>query len=202
MTTPPKVYLVDDDKLILETLARIFNESHFSVHTFSDTRAFLKSDIDTHNACVILDLNMPYHTGLDVLAALKKSHPGLPVLIYSGKADVITAVKAMEDGAVTLIQKSATPERLIKKAQEAIVQRKSLLLELEQTRNAKALIAHLTERELDVAKLVSEGYSASEIADKLYISHRTVEAHKSNIFSKLDVHSVASLTRVVLQAER
>ncbi|WP_018983620.1 response regulator transcription factor [Salinimonas chungwhensis] len=202
MPAPMKVYLVDDDKLILETLTRIFQTNGFSVLSFSDTRTFLHHDIDTDHACVVLDLNMPYHSGLDILATLKHSYPGFPVLIYSGKADVISAVRAMEDGAVTLIQKPAPAELLLSKVKTAIEQRKSVMLDMAKARHAKNLMSQLTERENAVALQVAEGYSASEIAEQLHISNRTVEAHKSNIFSKLNVHSVAGLTRIVLQSER
>ena len=196
-----KLYVVDDDPLILESLYRAFSEQGFTVETFDDSRKFIAESLTITNACVLLDLNMPYHSGQRVLSQLSARYPGLPVIVYTGKADVISAVQAMEDGALTLIQKPASFEHLLEKVSRAISESQARLKLLDSANKARAKMSTLTERELAVARLVSEGLSANNIAEQLFISSRTVEAHKSNIFSKLNVNSVAALTRLVLLSE-
>lgn len=201
MNAKPKVYLVDDDPLILESLEANFQFSGFDVETFNDSGAFLATDIDTSESCLILDLRMPNMSGLELQRELRNRGENMPVIIYSGNADVVSAVKAMEDGALTLIQKPVPVDSLISKTREAIRQHQQQHAEQRRYKEAAEKLASLSEREKAVADLVAEGYSATRIADKLFISNRTVEAHKASIFRKLNINSVTSLTQMVLLAE-
>lgn len=197
MDSKPTIYIVDDDELILATLQNVFSQSGFRVRTFSDAKSFLLASLES-NCCLILDLNMPDMSGLELQQYLKSQDISIPVIIYTGKADVATAVKAMTDGAYTLVQKPVSNDILIQKVDQAIKQHNARQRHSALCKEAIQKLSLLSERELDVAYLAAAGLSATTIAEKLFISPRTAEAHKASIFNKLDIKSVASLAQLVL----
>ncbi len=201
MNKSPTVYLVDDDELILETLSNVFFAEGYLVKSFSSSQAFLNHTISEPNACIILDLKMPQHDGIEIHRHLNEHGSCIPIIYYTGRADILSAVEVMEEGAVTLLQKPISTDLLLSKTKQAINENVKRLEELEEKISAKNKLLKLTNRELDVAKLVSEGLSAAAIGEKLFISSRTVEAHKASIFQKINTKSVAALTRLVIFAE-
>jgi FixJ family two-component response regulator len=195
-----QVYVIDDEFEVRLTLETIFRFAGFNVKTFSSAKEALNHPLIDINSCIILDLNMPEVGGLQFQDRLKAKGVKIPIIIYSGKADVNTAVMAMTDGAYTLVQKPAPNVVLIEQVNKAIAN-------FNQTdkHHNQYLIAHhslekLTPRELEIAKRFANGCSAIEVADSLFISKRTAEAHKVSIFNKLEIKSVATLAQIVLLA--
>ena len=192
MVEKQAVYLVDDDDLLLKTLSNVFRFSGFEVQEFRSPFDFLNSSLDLDNACVVLDLNMPLMTGLELQERLSEEGIFIPIVVYTGDADVQTAVRAMAGGAFTLVQKPCANQLLVETVRKAI--------------NTKRLIeAHhrlesLSGREKQVALLVAEGMSSTEIAAKLGVGRRTAESHRSNILQKLGLSSTASLVELVVLA--
>lgn len=200
MTKKQTVYLVDDDTLLLKTLSSVFRFSGFEVREFRSPFDFLESNICSENACVVLDLNMPYMTGLELQERLALEGVFLPVVIYTGDADVQATVRAMASGAFTLVQKPCSNQVLVETVRKAM---KAFNEEQEQTQrltNAHQRLETLSEREKEVAMLVAEGLSSSEIAEKLGVGRRTAESHRSNILQKLQLKSTAALIELVVLA--
>lgn len=150
--------------------------------------------------CVVADLQMPGMDGMALQAALQKVGSLLPVILLTGHGDIPTTVRAMRGGAEDFLTKRAPRTELI-----AAVQRALARDERERTERARLLalrqrFEQLTDRELEVLRHVVQGKLNKQIAADLGIHERTVKLHRTSITTKLNVHSVAELTRLVQEA--
>lgn len=191
-----KVYLVDDNEQVLQTLRLVFSTAGFEVFPFSSPAAFLETELDADDSAILLDLRMPEISGLEVLKALKAKSLYIPVIIYSSHADVEATVQAFSDGAFTLIQKPISNNLLIDKVKEAIREAGLNRYIVAEKANARRLVESLSQREMEIAGYLSRGESAPDIAKKIFLSPRTVETHRLNIFRKLEVKSAAEVARI------
>lgn len=198
------VYIVDDDELIQESLMLAFEQQDYVVACFSTANEYL-AHLEQHtlaeHSALVLDLSLPDMHGLEVQDRLSKLGMSLPIIVYSGTADVPHTVQALTQGAYTLLQKPVSITTLIKTVQQAIDAFSATQVQRQRVKEATEQISKLSKRERDVAKLAARGFSAQKIADTLFISPRTAEAHKSNIFTKLDINSVATLAQYFALAE-
>jgi two-component system response regulator FixJ len=194
------VHIVDDDELIRLTLGQVFRSAGFQTHTYPGAEGFLAETHNTDNSCLILDLRMPTNSGLWLHTELRSRGIDLPVIIYTGNADVDVAVKLMSDGAYTLLQKPMSNELLIQKVQEAIHSHQQARSRNQPMREAHQQLKRLSEREHQIALLLAEGLSAPDIGEHLHLSPRTVESHRARIFDKLEIRSVAQLAKLVVLA--
>ena len=197
-----KIYIIDDDNFFRNTMQLVFRSAGFAVETFSSAPAFLASLPPTNeSACLILDLRMPEMSGLEMLHRLRERGNDAPVIVYTGNADVESAVRAMRKGAFTVIQKPFSNELLIEQVREAISSGQRIRRRHAAIRDAQHKLGLLTERELSIARELGTGKSAREVASALGLSSRTVEAHRANIFRKGDLNSSVALARLILLAE-
>lgn len=199
MNKQEQVYVIDDNELVLETIKRVLHHAGFSVKTYSSAQKFL-FDFKGVGGCLVVDLRMPEMDGLSLQRLMQEKNILLPVIFLSGSADISSAVQAMENGAFTFLQKPINNQELISAIQTAISQDKHKAELAAPAKAAQKALNKLTERERIVSLLVTEGLSATEIAEKLFISARTVESHKASAFTKLDIHTIAQLTRLVVLA--
>jgi len=191
-----KIYLVDDNEKVLQTLELVFETAGFEVRAFTSPAAFLETKLDPEDSAILLDLRMPEISGLEVLKALKEQGHHIPVIIYSSHADVEATVQAFSDGAFTLIQKPISNNLLIDKVKHAIRQASLNKKIVSEKAHAKLLIEKLSRREFEIAQFLAKGESAPKIAMKIHLSPRTVETHRNNIFRKLEVNSTAEVARL------
>ncbi|NMG45534.1 response regulator [Aromatoleum toluvorans] len=201
MSGEQSVAIVDDDDFFRKALERVFRSAGFRVESFASPETFLASYIPKEEACLILDLRMPRIGGLELLDRLKDRGIDVPVIIYSGNADVPVAVQAMQAGAFAVIQKPLSSELLISQVRMAIAETRPRRARRLQVAAARAKLGLLTERELEVARYLAEGLSSPEMADVLSISPRTVDAHRTNLFRKLEIKSIAALARLFVLDE-
>lgn len=197
----PHVAVVDDDAFFRRALERIFSSAGFRVESFGDAESFLSGYIPKPDACIILDLRMPFIGGLEIQQRLKDRHIDVPVIIYTGNADVPVTVAAMQAGAFAVLEKPLSSELLIMQTRAAIASSKERRAKRVQAMHARARLGLLTEREREAAKHLADGLSAPRIGEVLGISPRTVEAHRVNVFRKLEVKSAAELARLIVLAE-
>ena len=195
------IYIIDDEYDVRFTLENIFRFAGYTVKSFATASAALEHNLSDRDSCIVLDLHMPEMGGLEFQESLKDRNIRIPIVIYTGKASVQTAVMAMSDGAYTLLQKPVPNHVLLEKVQNAIVTFKETDKHHEQCLEAHALLGKLSTREFEIAKLIANGSTALDVADKLFISKRTAEAHRASIFSKLEIKSVALLAQLVLLAD-
>lgn len=198
--TEPTVYVVDDDASTRELLAWLMKRNGLRSEVFADARAFLKSYRTEMPGCLILDLNMPGMSGLDLQQYLKEHGVLLPVLFLSGGADVPKAVRAVKEGAIDFIEKPFDYRRLLSLVEDCLKRDAEARGSLERRRVNRERLAQLTQREREVLDLIVAGRMNREIAEILDISIKTVEAHRSRVMEKLGVSSVAELVQATLAA--
>ncbi|MCC4114224.1 response regulator [Aromatoleum toluclasticum] len=200
MNGEQSVFIVDDDESFRNAARRVFRSAGFCVETFESATAFLSGYRPCDEACLILDLRMPGVGGLELLERLRQRQIDLPVIIYTGNADVPVTVRAMQAGAFSVVEKPFSDELLIARVREAIASSRTQRARNATIAEARAKLAGLTEREREIAQCLADGLSAPQIGARLGISARTVEAHRANLFRKLEISASAALAQLVLWA--
>ena len=198
----PTVYVIDDDASTRELISWLMKRHSIACETFAEPRSFLKAYRPGGAACLILDLNMPGMTGLDLQRTLKEQGMHLPVIFLSGRADVPRAVEAVKAGAVDFVEKPFDYRRLVELVRGCLAREGETSAERERRRIMAERIAQLTEREREVMERVVAGKMNRVIAEELAISIKTVEAHRAHIMGKLGLNSVQELVQVAMEARR
>jgi len=194
------VFVVDDDSSTRELLAWLMKRHGLRSAVFPDARSFLKVYKDDMPGCLVVDLNMPGMSGLDLQRYLNEKGVLLPVIFLSGGADVPKAVHAVKEGAIDFIEKPFDYRRVVAVIEDCLRRDAEARARHERKRLQGARLSQLTQREREVLELVVVGEMNREIAEKLDISIKTVEAHRSKIMEKLEVSSVAELVQATLVA--
>ena len=195
----PIVRIVDDDASFLTSVARMLRASGFTVKTFSSAAEFLALPELDVPGCVLVDLQMPGLSGLDLQEALAEEGHRLPVIFLSGHGDIPTTVRAMRRGAEDFLTKRAPKEDLlcaVKRALDRDALERSGRKRLEALR---ARLSLLTPREREVLKHVVQGKLNKQIAFDLGIHERTVKFHRTSITTKLGLQSTAELTKLWME---
>jgi two-component system, LuxR family, response regulator FixJ len=192
------VFVVDDDPGARESVAALVKSRGLQVSTFSSAEEFLSSYDPSKRGCLVLDVRMTGMTGLELQEKLAAQGFTLPVIIITGHADVPMAVRAMQAGAVTFLEKPAAEQELWASIQKALEsehreqQQQSLRAEVE------SRLETLTQAEKDVMDKLLAGKPNKIIASELDLGLRTVELRRSNIMKKMQADSLAELVRLVL----
>lgn len=195
------VHLVDDDTSFLTSMSRLLRASGYEVKTFTSAAGFLSQLAPDATGCVVADLRMPGQSGLDLQDALAKAGCPMPVVFLTGHGDIPASVQAMRHGAEDFLTKRAPKDQLLAAVQRALERGTRENARHLRLRELRDRLDRLTPREREVLDLVVRGKMNKEIADELAIHERTVKLHRTSITSKLQVHSVAELTRLVLEAD-
>ena len=198
--TAPTVYVVDDDASTRELLVWLMKRNALAVEAFADARAFLGAYRAGDPGCLVLDLNMPGMSGLDLQQYLKEQGVGVPVIFLSGRADIPRAVQAVREGAIDFIEKPFDYKRVVELVRECLERDRAARERGERKRAVSERLGQLTHREREVLDLVVAGRMNREIAEALDISIKTVEAHRARLMEKLEVGSVAELVQAVVAA--
>ena len=203
MNPPPEsgtVFVVDDDASFLRSVSRLLRASGYAVQAFESGAEFLAQLTPEMSGCVLTDLQMPGLNGLELQKALAKSANPLPVIFLSAQGDIPTTVQAMRHGAEDFLTKLGPKEKLLDAIGRALARGAREREERERLRELRGRFDALTPRELEVLEHVVRGRMNKEIADALQIHERTVKLHRTNLTRRLQVQSVAELTRLVEEA--
>jgi two-component system, LuxR family, response regulator FixJ len=194
------VFIVDDDTSFSKSVARLLRAVGYTVQVFNSAPEFLARLTPEMSGCVVTDLQMPEMNGLELQEALRQTANPLPMVFLTGQGDIPTSVSAMRSGAEDFLTKRARKEELlaaIARAMERSVQERQVRVRL---KDLHGRFDDLSERELEVLNHVVQGKMNKEIAADLDINERTVKLHRTNLTRKLEVHSVAELTRITQEA--
>jgi len=192
------VFVVDDDSSTRELLSWLMKRNGRQAQVYPDARSFLEAYKPGTPGCLVVDLNMPGMSGLDLQQYLKESGVTLPVIFLSGRADVTKAVRAVREGAIDFLEKPFDYRRVVALIEDCLRRDAETRASHERRRAHNARLAQLTLREREVLELVVAGRMNREIAERLDISIKTVEAHRAKIMEKLEVSSVAELVQATL----
>ncbi|CQH58529.1 MULTISPECIES: response regulator transcription factor [Yersinia] len=187
------IYLIDDDEGVRAALTVLLATMGWEVKAFSNGQAFLDTFAVTHPSCVLVDIRMPGKSGMAVLEAIQARDSALPVIIMTGHGNIELCRRAFKGGALEFLTKPIDADVLIETISLALEQHEQALAAHRQQKGYQQLFSQLTAREREVAALIIQGETSKQIAHILSLSPRTVEAHRANIFAKLDVNSLALL---------
>jgi FixJ family two-component response regulator len=194
------VFIVDDDESFLRSVSRLLRAVGYTVQTFGSAPEFLKQLTSEISGCILTDLQMPGMNGLELQEALRKSRNPLPMIFLTGQGDIPTSVSAMRRGAEDFLTKRVRKEELLAAVARALERNVHEQQARSRLKNLRGRFEDLSERELEVLGHVVQGKMNKEIAADLNINERTVKLHRTNITRKLEVHSVAELTRLTQEA--
>ena len=200
MTEPaPLVRIVDDDASFLMAVGRLLRASGFAVRTFASAAEFLAQPEFDVPGCVLVDLQMPGLSGLDLQEALARERHPLPVIFLTGQGDIPTSVHAMRRGAEDFLTKLAPKADLLAAVTRGIDRDARERTGRARLDAQRARLDALTPREREVLQHVVGGKPNKIIACDLGIHERTVKLHRTAITTKLGVSSVAELTKLWME---
>ncbi len=195
----PIVRIVDDDASFLAAVARLLRASGFAVKTYASAADFLAQPELDVPGCVLVDLQMPGMSGLELQEVLAQERHTLPVIFLTGQGDIPTTVQAMRRGAEDFLTKRAPKQELLEAINRAIDRDARERKGRTRQDALRASFTTLTPREYEVLQHVMLGKMNKHIAYDLGIHERTVKLHRSSITTKLNVHSTAELTKLWLE---
>lgn len=193
------IHVVDDDASLRTALARLLGAAGFAVATYDCAASFMAAPPADSPGCILLDVNMPGLSGLQLQDYLLSIHSPLPVVFLTGEGDIAMSVRAIKAGAEDFLSKPVASADLfdaIERAVRRYEQHASLQGEL---REMARRVQSLTPREHEVFSLVILGLLNKQIAYQLGNTERTVKEHRRSVMEKMQVNSLAEL---VLAASR
>ncbi len=194
------VFVVDDDQAMRNSLKWLIESIGMNVETYASADAFIEGYYPGRSGCLLLDVRMPGMSGLDLQEHFLQENIRIPIIIITGHGDVPMAVRAMKAGAVDFIEKPFNDEILLDSIRNALTLDQELRSEQAQRAEIAARLAHLTPRELEVMGMVTSGQSNKEIATRLGVSAKTVEAHRARVMDKMQANSLADLVKMAMLA--
>ena len=193
---PGIVHIVDDDTAFQTAIARLLTAAGHHPRLYGSAPEYLAADDSEGPACLLLDLQMPGPSGLDLQGALSRRENAHPVVFLSGHGDIPSTVRAMQAGAVDFLTKPVPVETLLEAIRRALDRdeaRHHLVLRRGELR---ARYATLTPRERQVMAGVIAGRLNKQICYALHAAERTVKTHRARVMEKMKVRSVAELVRL------
>lgn len=197
----PTIFIVEDDDAVRDSIQALVQSCGYQTAAFSSAEQFLAQAAPTVEGCVISDVRMPGISGLELLDEIKRRALKLRVVLITAFADVPMAVRAMQSGAVTFLEKPFENPALLAGVEQALNfdhaqrQAQNTVADLEQR------LATLSADERVVLGRILEGMPNKRIASDLDIGLRTVELRRANIMKKMGADSLAQLVRMTLFLE-
>jgi two-component system response regulator FixJ len=194
-----KVYVIDDDDAMRDSLDFLLGSADFHVILFESARNFLDALPTIDFGCVVSDVRMPDIDGLELLKRLKAGGSRFPVVVMTGHGDVPLAVEAMKLGAMDFLEKPFEDDRLIGMIEAALKQAEPGIKSEAVTIAIQSRIASLSPRERQVMDGLIAGLSNKLIAREYDISPRTIEVYRANVMTKMQAASLSELVRLAMR---
>jgi FixJ family two-component response regulator len=196
MAYTPYVYIVDDDDAVRNGIGLIVETAGLKCKTFADAEKFLASYHPGDPGCLILDVNLPGLNGPQLQHELNRLNIHLPVIFLTAYGDIPMTVRTIKAGAVDFFTKPVPSKELLERIHEVLEQEAEKDLALDKEQSFHHLIDTLTDREKEILPFAIAGIANKEIAQKLGISHRTVEIHRIRILKKTNSQNFLELSRL------
>jgi two-component system, LuxR family, response regulator FixJ len=194
-----KVYVVDDDEAMRDSLDFLLGAADFHVTLFESAKNFLDALPTISFGCVVSDVRMPDIDGIELLKRLKAGGSLFPVVIMTGHGDVPLAVEAMKLGATDFLEKPFEDDRLIGMIEAALRQAEPGVKNEAATIEIQSRITSLSPRERQVMDGLIAGLSNKLIAREYDISPRTIEVYRANVMTKMQAASLSELVRLAMR---
>ncbi len=200
---PPNslVFVIDDDASVRKGLARLLRSADYKSEIFESASDFLARAPHDGPSCVVVDVQMPGLTGIELQKDLIQRHHREEQLIFiTGHGDIPMCAEAMKAGAVDFLRKPFRGDDLLQCVHNALVRSAVQRRHSAEKNGARRLLDLLTPREFEVMQLVITGMLNKQIAGEMGTAEKTVKVHRGRVMQKLGVTSVAGLVRLVQRA--
>ncbi|WP_236197263.1 response regulator transcription factor [Pseudomonas glycinae] len=192
----PVVFVVDDDISVRESLELMIRFAGWQPRLFESAQDFLDAPRALVPSCLVLDINLPDLSGLDLQTALADERHNMPIIFITGYGDIPRTVRALKAGAVEFLTKPFNDEVILSAMADAL---QSSRVALEGEKNLRSLLEAyktLTPREQEIMASVVSGRLNKLIAADLNISEITVKAHRGKVMRKMKARSLADLVKM------
>jgi FixJ family two-component response regulator len=192
----PVVFVLDDDLSVREALRSLIRSVGLRCETFASPPEFLRYARPEAPACLVLDVQLPGASGLELPTELSRAGPEIPIIYITGHGTIPMSVRAMKAGAVEFLTKPFSEQELLGAIHQALNRDRLARAERAEQMELRARFERLTAREREVFGLVVAGRMNKEIAAKLGTAEQTIKQHRGRIVRKLGLRSVADLVRL------
>jgi two-component system invasion response regulator UvrY len=201
-----KIVIADDHLLIAETWATLINmDPDFDVvKVFDNTQTLIEEISEIKPDIAILDININPFSGIEATKMIRRLAPGTKIIGVSMHNQPSFAKKMMRNGAMGYVTKSSNKNEMYDAIRSVMKGEKYICAEIQRNITNQVLmdddenkLSRLTEREIEIIKLIKNGSTNKEIAEKLFLSPRTVETHRARILKKLDLKNSLSLVKYI-----
>ncbi|HEY5993529.1 MAG TPA: response regulator [Gallionellaceae bacterium] len=201
MSISEKIYIVDDDAAVRDSLRMLLKADGHEVETYASAEEFLAAYQQGMRGCIILDIKMPGMDGPALQAELNRRGMRLPLIFLSGQGTIPVTVSTIKAGAVDFLTKPVDGTELLASVRAALKQDNFQLGQDTGRYAVSPRLSALTAREREIMLLTIEGQTSKEIARQLSISYRTVESHRAHILRKTGASNLIELARIASQYE-
>ena len=193
------VRVVDDDLAHCSAMSFMLESKGWTVAAYNSAKEFLINDKPGQPGCLILDVNMPEMTGLELQEHLNQQGNTVPIIFLTSYGDIDMAVNALHSGAADFLQKPVKSEKLLASVEKAATASVTLAepLRVMSQEEAKQTLSLITEREIQILKLTSLRLSSRAVGERLGISDRTVESHRASAGKKLQLHTKEEILQLI-----
>ncbi|RWD50439.1 MAG: response regulator transcription factor [Mesorhizobium sp.] len=192
----PVVFVVDDDVSVRESLELLIGSAGWQPKTFESAQEFLSCPRALVPNCLILDVNLPDLSGLDLQRFVSVERTDMPIIFVTGYGDVPMTVKAMKAGAVEFLTKPFSDEVLMTAIEQALERSRNVLVLDSEIHGLRDRHASLSRREREVMTLVVTGLLNKQVGFELGISEITVKAHRGQVMRKMKARSLPDLVNM------
>lgn len=202
MIDRPVVHVVDDDDLARKAVTALIQAMAVENRGYASAEEFLQTYDGERPGCLVTDVRMLGMSGLELQEELVRRGISLPVIVLTAFASTPSTVRAMRNGALTLLEKPCRDDELWEAIRDALAtDRAALAIERSRT-DARSRLGSLTAKEREVLTLMTAGDANKVVASKLGVSVRTVELHRHSVFQKMGADSLAELVRMIVELEQ
>ena len=192
----PVIAIVDDDPSVREGLQSLIRSAGWSVESFGSAQEFLARRRAKAPSCLILDLQLPDLSGLDLQKHMAAMNLEIPIVFLSGHGDIPASVQAMKAGALEFLTKPVDEQDLLRAIQEAIDRDRRTRQQHADMHELRSRYDSLTAREREVMQQVISGLLNKQVAAELNITEFTVKIHRGQVMRKMHADSLADLVRM------
>jgi FixJ family two-component response regulator len=192
----PTVVVVDDDISVRESLELLIQNEGWHAALFESAQKFLAGLPRLDPSCLILDVNLPDLSGLDIQQRITDEKFSTPIIFITGYGDIPTSVRAMKAGAAEFLTKPLDDQVLIDAIRAAVLRRQANLKQEGAQRLLQERLATLSKREREVMNLVVKGLMNKQVGFELDISEITVKAHRGRVMDKMHAATFVDLVNM------